>query len=72
MLLDDITEEEGYVIAVSEEPETAQEMYDIRAEYPIGTLFLLEVPMEIWQQSSYKIKLSNRVTWRVLFYRMRI
>lgn len=41
MLLDDITEEEGYVIAVSEEPETAQEMYDIRAEYPIGTLFFI-------------------------------
>lgn len=37
MLLDDIHDMEGFLLAVSEEPDTNSELCSIRLEYPVGT-----------------------------------
>lgn len=39
--LDNVMDEEGYLIAISEEPGTHREMCDYSSKYPAGTLFYI-------------------------------
>lgn len=39
--LDDVMDEEGYLVAVSEEPDTHAALCDVRKDYPLGTIFYL-------------------------------
>lgn len=41
MTLDNIMDEEGYIVAVSEEPQTCRDMCNLRTTFPEGTLFFL-------------------------------